>query len=128
MNQGVEVVGLYVRDQDEALKFYVEKLGFRVPPTRGTATTAGSRCSTRSSRPSSWACHAAVTLLDSGDREDRARDRGEGCHAALVSSSTTAATRTTRCSPAGVEFTHEAMDRYGSVTPASAIRRGTGGR
>ena len=30
MTQGVEVVGLYVRDQDEALTFYVEKLGFRV--------------------------------------------------------------------------------------------------
>ena len=30
MNQGVEVVGLYVRDQDEALAFYVEKIGFRV--------------------------------------------------------------------------------------------------
>ncbi len=30
MSQGVEVVGLYVRDQDEALMFYVEKLGFRV--------------------------------------------------------------------------------------------------
>jgi catechol 2,3-dioxygenase-like lactoylglutathione lyase family enzyme len=30
MSQGVEVVGLYVRDQDEALAFYVEKLGFRV--------------------------------------------------------------------------------------------------
>ena len=30
MNQGVEVVGLYVRDQDEALAFSVEKLGFRV--------------------------------------------------------------------------------------------------
>jgi catechol 2,3-dioxygenase-like lactoylglutathione lyase family enzyme len=28
--QGVGVVGVYVRDQDEALKFYVEKLGFRV--------------------------------------------------------------------------------------------------
>ena len=26
----VNVVGLYVRDQDEALAFYVEKLGFRV--------------------------------------------------------------------------------------------------
>lgn len=26
----IEVVGLYVRDQDEALGFYVEKLGFRV--------------------------------------------------------------------------------------------------
>src|ERR1700704_4007274 len=30
MAQGVDVVGLYVRDQDEALTFYVEKLGFRV--------------------------------------------------------------------------------------------------
>ena len=30
MSQGVGLVGLYVRDQDEALKFYVEKLGFRV--------------------------------------------------------------------------------------------------
>ncbi|MGF6229687.1 catechol 2,3-dioxygenase-like lactoylglutathione lyase family enzyme [Inquilinus ginsengisoli] len=30
MSQGVGVVGLYVRDQDEALHFYIEKLGFRV--------------------------------------------------------------------------------------------------
>jgi catechol 2,3-dioxygenase-like lactoylglutathione lyase family enzyme len=30
MNQGVGVVGLYVRDQDEALAFYTEKVGFRV--------------------------------------------------------------------------------------------------
>jgi len=30
MTEGVGVVGIYVRDQDEALNFYVEKLGFRV--------------------------------------------------------------------------------------------------
>lgn len=30
MNQGVQQVGIYVRDQDEALAFYVEKLGFCV--------------------------------------------------------------------------------------------------
>jgi catechol 2,3-dioxygenase-like lactoylglutathione lyase family enzyme len=30
MTQGVGVAGLYVRDQDEALTFYVEKLGFAV--------------------------------------------------------------------------------------------------
>jgi catechol 2,3-dioxygenase-like lactoylglutathione lyase family enzyme len=30
MSQGVQVIGLYVRDQDEALAFYVGKLGFRV--------------------------------------------------------------------------------------------------
>ncbi len=30
MSQGVEVAGVYVRDHDEALKFYVDKVGFRV--------------------------------------------------------------------------------------------------
>jgi catechol 2,3-dioxygenase-like lactoylglutathione lyase family enzyme len=30
MRQSVGVVGIYVRDQEEALQFYVEKLGFQV--------------------------------------------------------------------------------------------------
>jgi len=30
MSQGVDVVGIYVLDQDEAVTFYVEKVGFRV--------------------------------------------------------------------------------------------------
>lgn len=30
MSQGVSVVGLYVRDQDEALSFYTDKVGFQV--------------------------------------------------------------------------------------------------
>ena len=30
MSQGIAVVGIYVRDQDEALAFYTGKLGFRV--------------------------------------------------------------------------------------------------
>lgn len=30
MTQAIQVVGLYVHDQDEALQFYVDKLGFRV--------------------------------------------------------------------------------------------------
>jgi catechol 2,3-dioxygenase-like lactoylglutathione lyase family enzyme len=30
VSQGVGVVGLYVRDQEEALQFYVKKLGFKV--------------------------------------------------------------------------------------------------
>ena len=36
MSQGVEVVGLYVRDQEEALAFYVGKLGFRVHTDAGS--------------------------------------------------------------------------------------------
>ncbi|MDB5580906.1 MAG: hypothetical protein JWR80_6082 [Bradyrhizobium sp.] len=30
MTQGIQVAGLYVHDHDEALQFYVEKLGFRI--------------------------------------------------------------------------------------------------
>ncbi len=30
MSEAIQVVGLYVRDQDEAFEFYVGKLGFRV--------------------------------------------------------------------------------------------------
>jgi len=30
MSQGIEVVGVYVQDQDEALAFYVDRVGFRV--------------------------------------------------------------------------------------------------
>jgi catechol 2,3-dioxygenase-like lactoylglutathione lyase family enzyme len=30
MSQGINLVGLYVNDQDVALNFYVEKLGFKV--------------------------------------------------------------------------------------------------
>ncbi|WEK49186.1 MAG: VOC family protein [Candidatus Kaistia colombiensis] len=30
MSEAIQVVGLYVRDQDEAYEFYVGKLGFRV--------------------------------------------------------------------------------------------------
>ena len=30
MKQGLDVIGLYVRDQDEALAFYVDTLGFEV--------------------------------------------------------------------------------------------------
>lgn len=41
--QGVEVVGLYVRDQDEALAFYVEKLGFRVHTDVRTPASATRR-------------------------------------------------------------------------------------
>ena len=30
MSQGIQVAGIYVRDQDEALQFYVDKLGFEL--------------------------------------------------------------------------------------------------
>ena len=38
MSQGVDVVGIYVRDQEEALDFYVGKLGFRVHTDAGSGS------------------------------------------------------------------------------------------
>ena len=35
MNQAVQVTGIYVHDQDEALSFYVDKLGFAVHTDAG---------------------------------------------------------------------------------------------
>ena len=43
MSEGIGVVGLYVHDQDEALDFYVGKLGFEVHTDHATGTIAGSR-------------------------------------------------------------------------------------
>ena len=83
MSQGVGVVGLYVRDQDEALKFYVEKLGFRV---HTDAKNGDYRWLTvqHPEQPSFqlglFKPRAAGARR--GDRADDARDRGEGRHAA----------------------------------------------
>lgn len=41
MSDGIGVAGIYVHDQDEALAFYVGKLGLPFIPMRRTATSAG---------------------------------------------------------------------------------------
>ena len=116
MSQGVQVVGLYVRDQDEALAFYVGKLGFRVhtdakngdyrwltvqhpdqpsfqlglfapgPPTIDAATAQAVRAIV-----AKGAMPPLVLVVDD-------------CRAAYE-----------RMRAAGVEFTQEPVDRYGTV-------------
>ncbi|MYN06088.1 VOC family protein [Pseudoduganella aquatica] len=116
MTQGIEVAGLYVRDQDEALAFYVDKLGFRVhtdvrngeyrwltvqhpeqpsfqlglyvpgPPTHDAATAQ-----TLSAMVAKGAMPPLVLVVDD-------------CRAAW---------HTMR--ELGVEFTQEPVDRYGTV-------------
>lgn len=116
MTQGVNVAGLYVRDQDEALAFYVEKLGFLVhtdvrnggyrwltvhhpdqpffqlglfkpgPPVHDAATAQ-----TLHEIVAKGAMPPLVLLVDN-------------CRAAYE-----------RLSECGVEFTQEPVDRYGTV-------------
>jgi catechol 2,3-dioxygenase-like lactoylglutathione lyase family enzyme len=116
MNQGVNVAGLYVRDQDEALAFYVDKLGFVVhtdvrngdyrwltvqhpeqpsfqlglvkpgPPVHDAATAK-----TLHEIVAKGAMPPLVLLVDN-------------CRAAYE-----------RLRASGVEFTQEPVDRYGTV-------------
>lgn len=116
MSQTVQVAGLYVRDQDEALAFYTEKLGFRVhtdvrngdfrwltvqapdqpsfqlglfmpgPPMHDAATAQALRAIV-----AKGAMPPLVLVVDD-------------CRAAYE-----------RMRAEGVEFTQEPVDRYGSV-------------
>lgn len=116
MTTGINTVGLYVRDQDEALMFYVEKLGFVVhtdvrngdyrwltvqhpdqpsfqlglfkpgPPVHDTATAQALH-----EVIAKGAMPPLVLLVDN-------------CRAAYE-----------RLSASGVEFTQEPMERYGTV-------------
>ena len=116
MSQGIDVVGVYVRDQEEALAFYVEKVGLRVhtdvrngdyrwptvqhpdqpsfqlglftpgPPTHDQATTQ-----TLQAMVAKGAMPPLVMVVD---------DCRGTCE---------------RLSARGVEFTQEPVDRYGTV-------------
>jgi catechol 2,3-dioxygenase-like lactoylglutathione lyase family enzyme len=116
MSKGIEVVGLYVRDQDEARAFYVDKVGFQVhtdvrngdyrwltlqhpeqpsfqlglftpgPPVHDTATAQALRALV-----AKGAMPPLVLAVDD-------------CRAAYE-----------RMRAAGVEFTQEPTDRYGTV-------------
>ena len=128
MSQGVNVVGLYVRDQDERSSFTSRSSVSASTPTRETAITAGSRCSTRTSHPSSSACSRRGRQCSTRQplRPYARSSRRARCRR-WCSSSTTAALPTTGCAR-GVEFTQEPVDRYGTVDAGFVIRRETGGR
>jgi len=127
MSQGVAVVGVYVRDQDEALAFYVEKLGFRVhtdvrngdyrwltvqhpdqpsfqlglfapgPPVHDAATTQALRATV-----AKGAMPPLVLAVDD-------------CRAAYE-----------RMRASGVELTQEPMERYGTVDASFRDPSGNG--
>jgi len=120
MNQGVEESVLRSRS-GEALSSMSRN---RIPRPHRRAErrlTAGSPVQHPEQPSSSWACSRRSHVARRGDREDLARDRGEGCHAA-------ARARRRRCRDAydqmlarGVEFTQKPWIATAAWTPASAI-------
>jgi catechol 2,3-dioxygenase-like lactoylglutathione lyase family enzyme len=116
MTQGVQVAGLYVHDQDEALQFYVEKLGFGVH----TDARNGEYRWLTVQHPDQPAFQLGLfrpqaPMVDDGTAKGllEAVAKGAMPPLVLVVDDCQAAYETMHAR--GVEFTQEPIARYGSV-------------
>lgn len=116
MAQGVAVVGLYVRDQDEALDFYTNKLGFRV---HTDVKNGGYRWLTvqHPDQPG-FQLGLAVPespILDADSATALRALVAKGAMPALVLEVSDVVATTAELRARGVEFTQEPVARFGSV-------------
>ena len=116
MRQGVEVVGLYVRDQDEAREFYVEKLGFRVH----TDVRNGDYRWLTVQHPEQPSFQLGLfkpqePMLDAKTVETLREIVAKGAMPPLVLVVDDCRAAYDQLRERGVEFTQEPVDRYGSV-------------
>ena len=116
MSQGVDVVGVYVRDQDEALAFYVEKLGFRV---HTDVRNGGFRWLTvqHPEQPSFQLglFTPGPPMQDEGTAQALRALVAKGAMPPLVLKVADCRAAYERMNAGGVEFTQEPVDRYGTV-------------
>jgi catechol 2,3-dioxygenase-like lactoylglutathione lyase family enzyme len=116
MIQGVEVVGLYVRDQNEALAFYVEKLGFRVH----TDVVNGDYRWLTVQHPDQPSFQLGLftpgpPVLDEATAQAVRAIVAKGAMPPLVLSVDDCRASHARMLALGVEFTQSPVDRYGTV-------------
>ncbi len=116
MSQGVQVAGLYVRDQDEALAFYTEKLGFHV---HTDVRNGGFRWLTvqHPDQPSFQLGLFAPgpPMHDAATAKALDAIVAKGAMPPLVLIVDDCRAAYERMCARGVEFTQEPVDRYGSV-------------
>jgi catechol 2,3-dioxygenase-like lactoylglutathione lyase family enzyme len=116
MKQGIDVVGLYVRDQDEALSFYVDKLGFRVHTDVGNG---GYRWLTVQ-HPEQSSFQLGLFLPGPPVHDEATAQAlralvAKGAMPPLVLAVADCRAAHARLLALGVEFTQEPMERYGTV-------------
>jgi catechol 2,3-dioxygenase-like lactoylglutathione lyase family enzyme len=116
MTQGVQVAGLYVRDQDEALQFYVEKLGFRVH----TDVRNGDCRWLTVQHPDQPFFQLGLfkpqpPVLDAATAQSVEEIVAKGAMPPLVLVVEDCRADYERMKAKGVEFTQEPIDRYGTV-------------
>jgi catechol 2,3-dioxygenase-like lactoylglutathione lyase family enzyme len=116
MSQGVGVVGVYVRDQDEALEFYVGKLGFRVHTDAGN----GAYRWLTVQHPDQPSFQLGLfkpqpPTMDEGTAQTLNEVVAKGAMPPLVLVVDDCRAAYDRMQAAGVEFTQEPVERYGAV-------------
>lgn len=116
MTQGIDVVGVYVRDQDEALVFYVEKLGFRVHTDVGNGDYRW--LTVQHPEQSSFQLglfKPGPPVHDELTAQTLREVVAKGAMPPLVLVVDDCRAAFERLSSQGVEFTQEPVDRYGTV-------------
>lgn len=116
MSWGVQVAGVYVRDQDEALGFYVGKLGFRVH----TDVLNGNYRWLTVQYPGQSSFQLGLylpgaPLHDPATAQALREVVAKGAMPPLVLSVDDCRAAYERMCALGVEFTQEPVDRYGTV-------------
>jgi len=116
MNEGINVVGLYVDDQDEALAFYVGKLGFRIH----TDVRNGPYRWLTVQHPDQLSFQLGLftpgpPIHDKATEQTLRAMVAKGAMPPLVLSVTDGPANYARLKALGVEFTQEPVDRFGSV-------------
>jgi catechol 2,3-dioxygenase-like lactoylglutathione lyase family enzyme len=127
MSQGVAVAGLYVRDQDEALDFYVGKLGFAV---HTDARNGGYRWLTvqHPDQPSFQLGLFAPQppTVDAATAQTLREIVAKGAMPPLVLVVADCRAAWTAMRDRGVEFTQEPVERFGSVDASFRDPSGNG--
>ena len=116
MSEGVGLVGLYVRDQEEALEFYVRKLGFRVH----TDVRNGDYRWLTVQHPDQPSFQLGLfspgpPVHDAATAQSLREVVAKGAMPPLVLSVNDCRMAYKRMKAQGVEFTQEPTERYGNV-------------
>jgi catechol 2,3-dioxygenase-like lactoylglutathione lyase family enzyme len=127
MSQGVGVAGIYVRDQDEALEFYVEKLGFTV---HTDARNGDYRWLTvqhpEQSEFQLGLFRPQAPVLDEATAQTMLEAVAKGAMPPLVLVVEDCRASYEEMRQRGVEFTQEPVERYGNVDASFRDPSGNG--
>jgi len=116
VSQGIGVVGVYVRDQEEALQFYVGKLGFRVH----TDVKNGDYRWLTVQHPDQPSFQLGLftpqpPMVDAATAQTLREAVAKGAMPPLVLTVDDCRATCARMRASGVEFTQEPIERYGTV-------------